>query len=394
MRRSNGWRVTLAAMAIGTFSSSIHAEEKLDRWAQLDRTLTAYRNALKAVRQSYGGSRHIPSVRFFLFGMGGRQKLVYRDGALYEARTGAVMHRWELVRDLIVPPAYTVAIETKNGMRIFIVEDEEGVWLEEGGKRTALSSTRIRLPGFAGHRSAPALKVLHQELLINVVDGKPVPNLFVYRRPWYRDAAMMCMAFARTHNLDLVRDWILRLREPYDRNNNGELEADNLGQVLYLVSLVSDRSHPLVAAVQKELKHFEKGGHIEGRSDFAPHPAYQTKWAKFGLAALGLDDPYAVPQGEDSYSSLFWWKYKERGVQAVRDDENYPYLTWAAAHSAGLKRGRLSDQDYPLTWEARASQADYQGMKTISPAFCEQRMCVPHAWHAAEAFLYLLEEKE
>lgn len=32
------------------------------------------------------------------------------------------------------------------------------------------------------------------------------------------------------------------LSEVYDRNNKGETEADNLGQALYLVSLVSERT--------------------------------------------------------------------------------------------------------------------------------------------------------
>ena len=105
---------------------------------------------------------------------------------------------------------------------------------------------RVRLPSFAGQQHANILRVLHQEILINIVDGRPVPNFLVYSRPWYRDSALMAMVLARTGNLGLIKDWILQLREPYDRNNAGEREADNPGEVLYLISLVSDRSHPLV----------------------------------------------------------------------------------------------------------------------------------------------------
>jgi hypothetical protein len=43
---------------------------------------------------------------------------------------------------------------------------------------------------------------------------------------------MMTMCFKATGNLDLIRDWVLGLTEPYDRNNGGETEADNLGQAL------------------------------------------------------------------------------------------------------------------------------------------------------------------
>jgi hypothetical protein len=148
--------------------------------------------------------------------------------------------------------------------------------------------------------------VLHQEILVNVIDGMPVPNFFVYRKPWYRDGAMMGMCLRETGNLDLLRDWILGLREPYDGNNAGETEADNLGQALYLISLVADKSHPLTARVLAELPRFESENYIRGHSDFAQHPVYQTKWAKFGLAALGLPDPYQIPLLPDAYSALFW----------------------------------------------------------------------------------------
>ena len=263
-------------------------------------------------------------------------------------------------------------------------------WRKAAGG-TVLSQGRVCLPQFSDHRFGSVLKVLNQELLINVVDGRPVPNFFVYAKPWYRDGAMMAMAFQKTGNLHLIRNWILGLREPYDHNNGGQREPDNLGQALYLISLVSDRSHPLVPVVQQELKRFEKGNYIEGRSDFALHPVYQTKWAKFGLSALGLDDPYRVPQIADNYATLFWWNYQDqdRPGQIGLQSDDYPYLTWAASHYARKRQGTLGDRDYPLTWEAKASQADYSGMKVIAPIFAEQRLCTPHTWHAAEVFLYL-----
>ena len=120
---------------------------------------------------------------------------------------------------------------------------------------------------------------------------------------------MMAMCFKATGNLDVIRDWTLNLSEPYDRNNGGESEADNLGQALYLVSLVSDRSHPLVARILRELPRFEVGGpegkYLKGRSDFAEHPVYQTRWAKLGLGSLGLPDPYIVPRVNDTYAATF-----------------------------------------------------------------------------------------
>jgi hypothetical protein len=196
--------------------------------------------------------------------------------------------------------------------------------------------------------------------------------------------------------LPVVKEWILGLREPFDKNNKGESEADNLGQGLYLVSLVSGKSHPLVPTTQKELARFETGKHIEGRTDFAAHPVYQTKWAKFGLRALGLDDPYTVPKVKDDYATLFWWAYKDADLegQNVLSDDLYPYLAWAGNHYAGKKACKLSDRDYPLTWEAQASGANYDGMKRVSGEYEKVKTCAPHTWHAAEAFLYLLTEDE
>jgi hypothetical protein len=122
----------------------------------------------------------------------------------------------------------------------------------------------------------------------------------------------------------------------------------------------------------------------------------RTKWAKFGLRALGLNDPFRVPKVKDSYAALFWWEYKADDMpgQPLISNDKYPYLGWAACHYGGQKRGKLSDRDYPLAWEAMASQAKYDGIKRIGPECAHRRNCAPRTWHAAEALLYLIEEPE
>ena len=396
MTQARSWANLVAIILLGAATATTAVEPKDDRWVGLELELTAYRLQLDALRLEQGGVRKLPPASFFLFGMGTRRKLVYQQGVLRDARTGREVRRWEVSAEMIVPPAYTVALQTRDGSRVILIEDEEAVWLEEGGKRTALTPGHVILPSFAGRRHAAVLRVLHQELLVNVIDGKPVPNFMVYAKPWYRDGAMMAMAFQKTGNLGLIKGWVLGLREPYDRNNGGEEEADNPGEVLYLISLVSGKDHPLVPIARQALKRFEKSGHIEGRSDFASHPVYQTKWAKFGLRSLGLDDPYTFPQVADSYAALCWWAFQgdDRPGQELIESDDYPYLTWAGSHYSGKHKGKLGDRDYPLTWEAKASQASYRGMDIISPVYAEVKLCTPHTWHAAEAFLYLLERKE
>ncbi len=60
--------------------------------------------------------------------------------------------------------------------------------------------------GFAG--------TSHLHLCItSAQDGKPLPNFFVYDKPWYRDGAMMAMAFEKKGNLPALKDWILGLRD-------------------------------------------------------------------------------------------------------------------------------------------------------------------------------------
>jgi len=73
-------------------------------------------------------------------------------------------------------------------------------------------------------------------------------------------------------------------------------------------------------------------------------------------------------------------------------DDKYPYLGWARDHFTGTQNSPLSNRDYPLTWETEASQADYSKLNILDPIYVQQRTSTPHTWHAAEVFLYLLDE--
>jgi hypothetical protein len=333
----------------------------------------------------------LPECPFLLFGMGDRRKMLFRDGTLSDARTGDVIRRWEPVGVTIRPSWYRVELDTPSGPAA-ISEDERGIWVDEGGSVEPLAEGALSLPTFAEHTHGDLLRVLYHEILVNVIDGLPVPNYFVYRKPWYRDAAMMCMCLEKTGSLSLVQHWIDGLREPYDENNRCR-EPDNLGQALYLISLVADASHPLVDTVLAEAERIRDGRHITGTTDGAPHPVYQTKWLKYGLRSLGLDDPWEIPNVPDSYSALFWMDYRDAHVPGNpfpdRAKQLYPYLGWAEGHFHRWKfRLPPAEWRYPLTWEASSSQADYEGMSRVCREYVEARTCAPHTWHAAEMFLY------
>ena len=262
---------------------------------------------------------HVP---YFVFGCGERPKYLCLPGGLWAVTQGRFVVEFAPGSLRIDPPAYTVTAADASGTDLRILEDEDGLWLDRGHGKESLSVSPVNLPIFEGHRHRDLLRVLHHEILTNIDDGLPVPNFLVYREPWYRDAAMMAMVLETTHNVALLRDWILSLRDPYDRNNGGHEEPDNLGQALYLVSLVNAdggcaASHPIVDAVLAEAERIAENGCLHGITDGREHPVYQTKWLKFGLQKLGLPDHYRVPQVEDSYGPLFWWD--KRDVVAPTD---------------------------------------------------------------------------
>ncbi len=362
-------------------------------------SLSKYRQQLALFREEFR-SVEMPDCNFFLFGMGNRTKIIYKNGTLINALTGEIINQWQVNNETIIPNEYMVEIETSKDV-VIICENETGVFIKESGKSHLIPGTNsaIMLPGFTGHRYSEILKVLNHEILINIVESKPVPNFLVYDKPWRRDAAMMAMCLKKTGNLELIKDWVLGLSDPYDRNNDGETEADNLGQTLYLLSLFTDKKHPLVGDILKEVEKYKiedsHGMYIKGRSDFHETPVYQTKWLKFGLKSLDLPDDYTIPLIQDNYATLFWWDYKDTYMPETVDaadnwkNDNYPYIGWAADHFHHKKRNPISNRDYPLTWEIHASQAKYQGMKIVDDIYIEQKTSVPHTWHAAEVFLYL-----
>ncbi|WP_144051665.1 hypothetical protein [Fibrisoma limi] len=375
-----------------------------------EEALKRYQTTLTQLRQEHPNHRDLPDLKFFLFGMGDRLKLIYRNGRLLNALTGNIEEQWRVEREVIVPSEYlvqlTLAGETPPQSRtIQIREDENGVWILQPDKRPKLipgTRSRVNLPTFADKAYGPVLRVLHQELLINVINGRPVPNFLVYARPWFRDAALMAMVLRATDNLSLIRDWIMAIRDPFDRNNRGIAEADNLGQVLFLISLVSDKSHPAVAMVLDSVRRFTKDTHIVGRTDYAEHPVFQTKWLKYGLKALNLPDPYVIPAQYDTYSALVWWAYRDQHVAGKKfDDEtgrNYPYLVWAEDNfygqsGASEKRGMVGSLDYPLSWEQQASAAHYPSLTVLERDLVKQKLAFPHTWHAAEMFLLLSQQQ-
>lgn len=366
----------------------------------------AYKSELSFLRKERG-IREVPDEHFFLFGMGDRTKLLYKNGVLKEIDSGKILGKWKVGSERIFPSSYAVSIQEIGGKSILIYEDRKGVWLLENKKKKQLSLSKTNLPDHHKNKYPQVLKVLHHETLINIVDGVPVPNLYVYKTGWYRDGAIMAMVLQKTKNVHLIKNWILNLKSPYDKNNGGNSEADNLGEVLFLISLVSDKNHSLVPEILNELKKHEEKGYIVGITDFTKHPVYQTIWAKLGLKLLGLPDPYILPDIVDNYANSTWWytsAYKPSNKFPQDFIENYPYLPWAQDHFLNEKTaGIMGSANYPLSWEAvpldwtpekEGNQAKISEIKKLSDTYFEKRIWMPHSWHAAEMYLLLYNESK
>ncbi|MDX2189241.1 MAG: hypothetical protein SFY32_05200 [Bacteroidota bacterium] len=361
---------------------------------ELEAALAKYKVQLKELKQRNINEYTLPGVSFFLFGMGNRSKFIYVNGKLKEALTGKIIYQWDVKNELIVPNKYSVLLQLVNGKSVRIYENEKGLYINDESKTTELASGDIKLPEFQNKKYSEILKVLHHEILINILDSKPLPNYFVYHKPWNRDAAIMAMVFKETGNLHLIKKWVMQLDNPFDYNNKGISEADNPGEVLYLLSLFTDKNNPLVISTLDSAQKFIKGNHIEGKTDFGDRFVFQTKWMKYGLKSIGLPDNYEIPlQKEDNYSALFWWDYKDKHIYKGRfniiDSKDYPYLTWAEDHFYNETNGYVSNQIYPLSWEKNACCANYMPMQLIDPVYSELRLSVPHTWHASEMFLLL-----
>ena len=333
---------------------------------------------------------------FFIFGQGDRCKLLYKQGTLVNLHTGTELFQVDAASETINASDYSVIVLSTTGEYIRISEDEYGIFLDRNDHRVSLSESPVSLPTFQDHTYAHLLRILHHEILINIVDGRPVPNFLVYAKPWYRDAAMMAMVLETTGNIQLLQDWIINLDDPFDRNNAGHEEPDNLGQLLYLISLSDNpTSHPLIARILEQARQVAQDGHLTGVTDGRQHPIYQTKWMKYGLHRLGLVDDYVVPDTVDVYAGLCWWDKTDIHLPDtgnMANNQRYPYLSWAEANFLNAPPPlHLAGSTFPLTWEAHASQADYEGMRIIDPQYTRDRICYPHTWHAAEMFLYLFE---
>lgn len=328
---------------------------------------------------------------YYIFGMGLREKFI-----LEGTEENCSLTRWEKEGGETVYSDLTVRTEdidyanytvegTLEGSSFSLYENEEGIFFSTYGEITALSEgICINIPSFEGYSNRLDMRRIFNEMMVNIlpVEG-PSPNFMIYGNAWYRDAAMVAMALEKTGNLSQIEDWLKSIDKIYDNRRSAEIdETDNLGQVLYLQSLLPEeaRNEALIAQVIAEAARIaEEAGtnYICGITDYEEHPVYQTRWLKFGLESLGLTEEsakYSVPDAYDSYAALCWFDgLGEIGSDmreldwAKENDTLFPYLRIAKLHFYKI-RTAIDYETYPYTYEA------------------ENKL---HSWHAAELLLYM-----
>ena len=370
----------------------------------------SYEEQLASLREQYK-QFHTHAPRFFLFGMGNRDKYIYKDFSLTNIENDSVVYRVpNAISDSIIPWDYSVQIRSKNGL-IEIKEDEDGIWIHKENHKDSLSfkKSKISLPSFDQFKYGKVLRVLHHELLFNIRNYRIYPNILVYKEPFYRDAFMASLCLEKTGNTHLLYPWISKITNIYDMQNR-EKEPDNLGELLYMLSFLpsdsaQDLKNQLLHEIEKQT--IQKDGYvfIKGHTDGANNADYQTQILKFALQKNSLPDNFTdTPTNEcGDYYDLCWFtrgnKHKRNIILCYKDfkfnykDSPFPYLQWARSHYYNNHNAAFNWQNYPLSWEKRGGSAHFEGMSIISKNAVEERICYPHLWTAAEMFLKLYEEK-
>ena len=346
-----------------------------------------------------------PEKQFFIFGMGNRDKLIYKEGGeLISFETNEVILKLNIITDQFLFDRYMVVIWTKDGKIYKLYENSYGVYLDDitdgeiNSSKCLTGGDYINLPDFEDYKYPKQLRILHHEILTSFLGDNPVPNIFVYKKPWYRDGAMMAMCLEKTKNLHLMRNWALGVTDLYDKNNKGNKEPDNLGQLAFILSYFVDKNYPLINEIEKEANRIMENGLLTGITDYSHHEIYSTLWLKLAYERLGIStENIKIPNEFDSYARMFWMDKKDVETETPYEneyDEKYPYLSWARYHfnNDPINEDLLKIK-YPMSWEIQASEAIYPYIAPLSQIYADNKCAAPHSWHATEMFLYLIEIK-
>ena len=364
-------------------------------------TLKEYTNEYNTFLRRYTPLKNdkLNDSTYYFFGMGNRKKLVFLENGLLDLDSNNYLYQFDVKDYKIIPNIYTVIIETFNGEYIKIYEDNLGVHYNTNDIDIIIEGTDsyIDLYDFNNQEYSNIKKVLYSEILFNIKDSVIYPNILVYNKPWYRDAALASMVLKQTNNTNLISPWVSNITEIYDYQNNNMAEVDNLGELLYIISTQEEYNNDLIAKIEVEAKRLAsvnpEGYYLNGYTDFSIKPLYQNLWYKLGIESIGGVFEFDISSISDEYGVLTWWSNHNRDIKYHKyTSYDFPYLQMASYHK--LEKGKfvVNKDLYPLSWEANASEANYQNMHILDDYYVKSRISPTHVWAASEMLLFLLDE--
>ena len=378
---------------------------------------------------------HKKNSDFFSFGMGDRKKMIYKKGKLIDLKTKQVIRSFDYTHEMIIPNMYTVLLLDQAGRITRIYEDETGVHIEKGrmakiwedwnnynqweddrlnNRETKLveniasetittSKNKINLPNFEDSKVGRVLKVLHQEVLVNIDHGKPRTTLMARTNEsgLYREGMVAAMVLEKTNNTWLFEDWMKQISSIYDCRNKLEKNevkciesADNPGQLLYLLGAITNSRQDLTNKIKAEVRQKAFNGEFVGEVDGEKMGYYPTALLINGARKNKIDLGYDFNLGKaDKYLGLTWWlnDYKEAKHGNIVDPM-HPAKEWASVHQEPGHYGltTILDETYPLTFDGELTKAEAEEQKLINEHYSHEKgPKLSSIWHASEMFLML-----
>lgn len=365
-----------------------------------EKELTKYENQLKNMKNSFMVKNFsLPSekLNIFFFGMVDHEKLLYKDGKIIRISDKSEILKVDYIKELIIPNKYMVVLEDKNGNIHKIYENEKGIYYNNSEKTIALSTGKkvFTLPNFDKYEYSEILNVLYQEILFNIDGDIPKPNIFGYKSAWYRDAMLATMVLEKTNNVDLFYKWVSEIDSIYDYSRSKNIqEADNLGELLYIIGAVKVKRADLVSEILKEIKNLkDEDNTISGMVDGVIQKYYPTALAIWGAQKNNIDLDLTIPQVDDGYAKLTWYMSNRVASNNNVESKYFPYINWAFYHYSPYTPLYILNENYPLSYEADETQNDIkiESECFISEYYCREKVYLTHMWHASEMFLLLLE---
>ena len=261
-----------------------------------------------------------------------------------------------------------------------------------------LDDKKVNLYDFSNQKYQNIKKELYGELLFNIKNEVIYPNIIVYEKPWYRDAALTCMVLKQTNNTDLIDEWVNNITDIYDLQNANVKEPDNLGELLFILSTQENKNEELIDRIEEEAEMIatsnKDGYYLYGQTDFGNQYLYQNLWYKLGIESVGREFKFDLSNiPEDSYSKMAWWSdYRVNDRIDNNPSEDYPYLSYAEYHKTKKESIPINISIYPMSWEKNASEAKYENYDTIDEIMHYENISQLHSWSTSELLLLLLDD--